>query len=415
MILANMYNCDVGATITGTSEADFIMNDDAEGAYGNAGSSVLVYGAEGDDTIGNGNENSDGGDYVTMFGGAGNDIIKNLNYHDGACGNSASVMISGDDGNDSIDNEYGNEVTIFGGAGNDSIANYGGYKVTITGGADNDTILNSGGSVFIKYYNGDGDDTVIGFSSTDTLQILNNSYTVEKSGNDLKVKVGSGSILLKNVSNAQIQGTYDNSTLPLGLSIRSVVLTASTKFTGNKINLTDYAPIVTKVNASALTSGVSIIGSSANNSLTGGKGNDVLTGGAGKDVFVYASGDGNDTITDYTAGQDKIKIKSGTISSCSFSGKNVIFNIGSGSITVKNGKGKKITIIDANNKTTTKTYTNLASSADLLDDDNFISSSARIDDISGVTSDNYSVSEIKTFNYETLAQDKEIYIAHAEK
>ncbi|MBX3500382.1 MAG: FG-GAP repeat protein [Alphaproteobacteria bacterium] len=42
-----------------------------------------------------------------------------------------------------------------------------------------------------------------------------------------------------------------------------------------------------------------LIGNDAANTLTGGAGDDTLTGGAGADVFAYASGDGNDIITDF--------------------------------------------------------------------------------------------------------------------
>ena len=47
--------------------------------------------------------------------------------------------------------------------------------------------------------------------------------------------------------------------------------------------------------------------------LAGGAGNDTLTGGAGADWFVFGAGSGNDTITDFEAGEDKIWIaRSGT-------------------------------------------------------------------------------------------------------
>ena len=107
-----------------------------------------------------------------------------------------------------------------------------------------------------------------------------------------------------------------------------------------------------------------------------------MTGGAGSDVFVYSSGDGKDIITDYTANQDKIKISSGTITKTSYSGQNVVFTIGSGSLTIQNGKDKKITIIDAAGKTSTQTYSNAVSGRTALwfaDDDNFITNDTRLD------------------------------------
>ena len=45
-----------------------------------------------------------------------------------------------------------------------------------------------------------------------------------------------------------------------------------------------------------------IIGNTAANVLTGGGGSDTLTGGSGNDRFVFASGFGSDTISDFTAG-----------------------------------------------------------------------------------------------------------------
>ena len=81
-----------------------------------------------------------------------------------------------------------------------------------------------------------------------------------------------------------------------------------------------------------------------------------INGGADNDVFVYSAG--KDVITDYTAGQDKIKINSGSITKTAYSGKDVVFTIGSETLTVKNVNGKNITITDSANKTTTKTYTN---------------------------------------------------------
>ena len=100
----------------------------------------------------------------------------------------------------------------------------------------------------------------------------------------------------------------------------------------------------------------SIVGGSGDDTFYGNGGNDTLKGGNGKDVFVYSSGDGNDIITDYTTGQDKIKLESGSITTSSLSGNDVVLKIGSGSIKVKNGKDKKITVIDKNGKSTTKVY-----------------------------------------------------------
>ena len=76
--------------------------------------------------------------------------------------------------------------------------------------------------------------------------------------------------------------------------------------------------------------------------MIGGKGNDTLTGGASRDVFIYGSGDGKDVIADYISGQDSIKISEGTINKVSLSGSDVVLKVGSGFLTLKNSKGRKL-------------------------------------------------------------------------
>lgn len=49
-------------------------------------------------------------------------------------------------------------------------------------------------------------------------------------------------------------------------------------------------------------------GNDGNDRLAGGADNDKLTGGAGRDVFVYADGDGVDTIADFVHGTDRIDL-----------------------------------------------------------------------------------------------------------
>ena len=76
--------------------------------------------------------------------------------------------------------------------------------------------------------------------------------------------------------------------------------------------------------------------------MSGGTGNDTLTGGKGNDIFVYTGG--KDTITDYDTG-DKISL-GGAVSKATVKGSNVVFTIGKGSLTVKDGKEKTLNMID---------------------------------------------------------------------
>ncbi|MCP2728066.1 VCBS domain-containing protein [Limnofasciculus baicalensis] len=54
-----------------------------------------------------------------------------------------------------------------------------------------------------------------------------------------------------------------------------------------------------------------LYGGNGDDILYGGIGSDTLTGGNGKDTFAFTGGDGSDTITDFTKGQDKIGLYSG--------------------------------------------------------------------------------------------------------
>lgn len=172
------------------------------------------------------------------------------------------------------------------------------------------------------------------------------------------------------------------------ITIKKSLLTVDSTFKGETIDLAEYSSSVKKVDASKLTAGVEIIGNEKANSIKGGSGNDVisgnsgndtliggkgndelygdggknlliggkgkdtlygggddtLTGGKGKDTFVYIGGSiGNTTITDYTA-KDQIKITDGYISETVSSGQDIVFKVGEGSLTVKNGVGKKINV-----------------------------------------------------------------------
>ena len=89
-----------------------------------------------------------------------------------------------------------------------------------------------------------------------------------------------------------------------------------------------------------------ITGSSVNNVLDGGLGNDTLTGGAGADIFVYKTGYGLDTITDFSFTEgDRIDVSgySGITSFSSFAqrifqnGANTIINFATdASLTLRN-------------------------------------------------------------------------------
>ncbi|MBR4152243.1 MAG: hypothetical protein IKT98_04735 [Selenomonadaceae bacterium] len=173
-----------------------------------------------------------------------------------------------------------------------------------------------------------------------------------------------------------------------GLSQDGALLKATSTFKGSTIYLSDYADSINNINATVLSNAIEIMGNESGNSIKsgtgddkiygnagddtiwggagsdkiyggsgddnlygdagddsihGGMGNNTLTGGDGNDIFAYEGG--NDFIADYTAGEDKIQLLSGSIEESSISGDNVILTTEDGSITINGGKGKELSII----------------------------------------------------------------------
>jgi len=68
-----------------------------------------------------------------------------------------------------------------------------------------------------------------------------------------------------------------------------------------------------------------ILGGNGKDDITGGLGDDSLTGGNASDTFIFAEGDGTDTITDYEVGLDLIGLSGGlTFNDLVFSGNDII-------------------------------------------------------------------------------------------
>ncbi len=487
--------------------------------HGNAKSDI-IYGEMEDSLYGyGGNDLLYGKNKCLMDGGDGNDIIysgKETEFNQlhptvPAYGNKNKVY--GGKGNDIIYN-YGSETFIDGGADDDQIYNYGanfmaegghfvgGNKVTINGGAGNDVInlyLDKNSTAietFITYSNGDDNDTIYGFNKTSTLKVIGAKYSTVKSGNDVIVKVGDGSITLKDaalLNTINIDGQKIGETTPAypaGLSIEGNKLLLSKEFEETTLNVNDFSEPISIVDATEMLYGIKIFGNSSINLFNGsnygdvyyceyptasnakvsgrvlessaadnvtanstinaaggddtlygngnkilyqyaagdgndiiygftykdtlqisggdftsiesgddviltvgdgsitlkdaknislhidgnysgvtnlsvvgtkqadtlidGAGDDIFTGGSGKDVFVYSGG--NDTITDYAAGQDKISLSGGKVNNSKLENKDVILYTDEGSITVKNGKNKKITVTDGDGNTTIETF-----------------------------------------------------------
>ena len=250
--------------------------------------------------------------------------------------------IAGTTGDDTIYGGGGDDV-IYGGAGDDRI--YGGVgDDTIYGGGDEDTLRGDEGDDTLT--GGAGDDSMSGGEGADTfvfgLDHGNDTITDFDTGNDTIDLSAFGDAITWEELSAQISDVTDEQGAVTGVQVDlsdwgggTITLdgVASTDLTAGIFNLqdgdavdetsepeVDYVFHVGTNDDDTLTGGAdndAIIGGAGDDTISGGAGDDTIysgagddtiTGGAGNDAFMFVTGDGNDTITDFTDGEDIIDL-----------------------------------------------------------------------------------------------------------
>lgn len=308
--MAKIYNSNSNTLVSGTSGKDTIQNGgyDKSGVYQSAGSYVTIQAGAGNDSVSN-----NGGDNVIIDGGKGNDSLQiDHGSYDSIFGGDGNdyiyaqadlSTISGGAGNDSIIVKYGAKLSIDGGAGDDFIEFMSGEEVagdnsTISGGKGNDIIRLDyrdrygvdAKNVVINYASGDGNDTVYGFNSNDTLHITKGSYTTTKSGTDFIVQVGKQKITLKDA----LADGYGK--INIENSSGKVAVYNDWKVREGNVN-GNYANKVT------------LTGSKFSDYISNYGDNVKITGGAGRDLI--ASFKGNNVTISGGEGDEQIQIRGG--------------------------------------------------------------------------------------------------------
>ncbi len=193
-------------SIDNAKESATVTIDEGDGndSITNYGDSVTIDAGDGNDSI----DNIWGGSNVTINAGTGADFISN-SY-------GSNIIINAGTGDDYINNYGGSNVTIDAGDGNDSINNQHDNSVTIIGGTGDDriTLYSSSEENLIQYTEGDGHDTVWGYSDdTNSLQINSSvGWSSVVSGNNIVVTVGDGSITLVDAATSTTTTPADTST-----------------------------------------------------------------------------------------------------------------------------------------------------------------------------------------------------------
>lgn len=302
---------------------------------GGAGVDTL-YGEEGDDSLdggtendilysGNGNDSAYGGaGNDTMYGHAGNDLLEGGVGDDTIYGNEGDDTLFGGDGADFLRGNDGDD-TLVGGAGDDGLNGGYGHNTYVVGpNTGNDIIYISTTSVPTG--------TTLSGELKITGAIAPEDVGVVISGQDVTLTFGDSSVILggfmyqydPSLGGSWFQGyspvtsiTFDNGTVWTISDIRRTYLW--TAFTAGNDSISGYesddairagdgADTINGQEGNDTLLGEAgndqLQGSYGNDRLDGGAGNDTLVGGYGSDVYVFALGDGQDTIDNTGADPD---------------------------------------------------------------------------------------------------------------
>ncbi|MCZ8332736.1 MAG: calcium-binding protein [Rhodobacteraceae bacterium] len=280
-------------------------------------------------------------------GGAGNDRLFGLGGNDEIDGGAGNDLIDGGEGADDLDGELGDD-SLSGGVGND----------LLNGGAGNDLLTGGAGADVFEFYRGSGRDVITDFANgQDRIEIDGLSRTgaealisaAQQVGNDVVLTLAADrSITLQafRLSDLDLSDFRDLESGPG--TVRPPVTPPNGPVPGREIDGTNGADVLIGTagnddmdgrrgndqlrggagnddmdgddgNDSLLGEdgrddidggrGNDVLdGGAGNDTLVGGRGNDLLTGGAGADIFEFRRGDGNDRITDFTNGVDRIEL-----------------------------------------------------------------------------------------------------------
>ncbi len=256
--------------VTGTAGDDsFDSSAGADAVNGGDGFDIFSYlsstaGVTVDLRDGSGSGGDAEGDVLTnmegLIGSTMDDLLIGSTVDNSLDGNDGADLIYGLNGTDTLnggggdDRLFGNgdADSIDGGAGNDSMKGQGGDD-TISGGLGNDTAF--AGAVNDVINGGDGDDVLNGNSGFDTID--------GGAGNDTLRGQGGRDSLIGGDGNDFLVGIQGFDTLE---------------------------------------------GGAGDDTLIGGQANDTLTGGPGADVFVFGEDHGDNVVTDFANGIDKISV-----------------------------------------------------------------------------------------------------------
>ena len=236
-----------------------------------------------------------------LYGFGGNDLIYGGEGDDDAAGGTGDDTLYGGQGSDELWGEEGDD-TLYGGEGDDYIWGDAGDD-TLSGGEGADTFIyhpdyDTGGSDTIK-------DFTVGEDAIDLSEFASitdlSDLTITADGSDVILDLsshGGGTIRLEGVS-------------PSDLSASDFAFRVNQTVEGDSGSDMLYGGAGDDTLRGH--GGYDrLLSRDGDDTLEGGAGNDYLWGGEGADTFVFKPGDGNDTLCDFTDGEDLIDLRAFT-------------------------------------------------------------------------------------------------------
>jgi Ca2+-binding RTX toxin-like protein len=304
--------------------------------------------------------------HANIYGGAGNDHIEMTEGHDAyASGDAGDDTIIGNSASDTIDGGTGND-TLTGGAGDDRFEYRAGDGADVITDLSASDVYSLGDEVAVYGYYAPqsitqvGADVVVVFSGTDQITFQNNDVATVQAGLQFAAPppvrltgTSAANVLIGGAGNDTLNGLGGNDKLDgaagadamnggagsdfyyvdnagdavtelsgqgtdivhstvsytLGANIENGVLdgSSSVDLTGNTL-----ANTLTGNDGDNFLYGMAgndkLIGGAGNDTLRGGLGADTLTGGLGVDKFQFELGGGNDKVSDFVSGTDKVDL-----------------------------------------------------------------------------------------------------------
>ena len=261
-----------------------------------------------------------------------------------------NTLISGNWFADTINNK-GYNVTIAGGHGYESITNYGANS-SILGGDGNDTLINKTSYPSTK-------ESIV----SETIQVEQPVYKEEKYQDTVKT---TETIAVEVPAHYESQYIYGGQYYDTGYSYIKAPRSGYYRvwvYDGWKDEEKEVIKTVTKtrkvqtgtkmvdsVVSHTVNVTIPIDTNNTNSTLSGGAGDDYIVNEAANFVYVYANGDGNDTVKGFSD-MSTLKIFSDNIDKTTLSGNDILIMVGENTISLKDGVSSisKLNIVDGDN------------------------------------------------------------------